>query len=347
MTKVTIYGAGIFGLTLAWMALKRGAQVTVIDPGGPGSGASGGLVGALQPHAPDPWNEKKQFQFDSLLMAEPFWKEVEAVSGQSSGYARVGRVHPLASDRDVALAHARKDAAARNWKGQATWDVVEAPQGDAWLPPSPSGLYLRDTLSAILNPRLATTCLAAAIAQKGGQVRDDETEDGQVIWATGWEGLLSLGEDLGTPVGNGVKGQAILLDHDAAGHPQVYVDGLHIIPHINGTVAVGSTSERGFTDPVATDEQLDEVLSRATQHLPALKGAAILERWAGVRPRAKTRAPLLGPWPGRPGHFVANGGFKIGFGMAPKCAAALLDLVLEGRDTIPEGFHTRQITGQP
>ena len=344
MTKVTIYGAGIFGLTLAWMALKRGAQVTVIDPAGPASGASGGVVGALQPHTPDPWNAKKQFQLDSLLMAEPFWKEVEAVSGKSSGYARVGRVNPLASDRDVSLARAREEAAALNWKGQAIWEVVEAPQGDAWLPPSPTGLYLHDTLSAILNPRLATASLASAVVQNGGQIRDDAPEDGQVIWATGWKGLLSLGQELGTPVGNGVKGQAILLDHDAAGHPQVYVDGLHIIPHINGTVAVGSTSEREFTDPTATDEQLDEILARATQRMPALKESAVIERWAGVRPRAKSRAPLLGPWPGRAGHFIANGGFKIGFGMAPKCAEALLDLVLEGRDTIPEDFHTRQIT---
>lgn len=343
MTKVTIYGAGIFGLTLAWMALKRGAQVTVIDPAGLASGASGGIVGALQPHTPDPWNAKKQFQLDSLLTAEPFWKEVEAVSGKSSGYARVGRVNPLASDRDVTLAHARKEAAALNWKGQAIWEVVEARQGDAWLPPSPTGLYLHDTLSAILNPRLATACLASAVVKNGGQIRDDAPEDGQVIWATGWKGLLSLGQDLGTPVGNGVKGQAILLDHDAAGHPQVYVDGLHIIPHINGTVAIGSTSERDFTDPSTTDEQLDEVLARAMQHMPALKDSAVIERWAGVRPRAKSRAPLLGPWPGRAGHFIANGGFKIGFGMAPKCAEALLDLVLEGRETIPEDFHTRQI----
>lgn len=343
MTKVTIYGAGIFGLTLAWMALKRGAQVTVIDPAGLASGASGGIVGALQPHTPDPWNAKKQFQLDSLLTAEPFWKEVEAVSGKSSGYARVGRVNPLASDRDVTLANARKEAAALNWKGQAIWEVVEARQGDAWLPPSPTGLYLHDTLSAILNPRLATACLASAVVKNGGQIRDDAPEDGQVIWATGWKGLLSLGQDLGTPVGNGVKGQAILLDHDAAGHPQVYVDGLHIIPHINGTVAIGSTSERDFTDPSTTDEQLDEVLARAMQHMPALKDSAVIERWAGVRPRAKSRAPLLGPWPGRAGHFIANGGFKIGFGMAPKCAEALLDLVLEGRETIPEDFHTRQI----
>jgi glycine oxidase len=47
---------------------------------------------------------------------------------------------------------------------------------------------------------------------------------------------------------------------------------------------------------------------------------------------------VLGPWPGRPGHFVANGGFKIGFGMAPKVAEVMADLVLEGRDTIPPDF---------
>jgi glycine/D-amino acid oxidase-like deaminating enzyme len=48
---------------------------------------------------------------------------------------------------------------------------------------------------------------------------------------------------------------------------------------------------------------------------------------------------MLGEWPDRPGHFIANGGFKIGFGMAPKIAEAMADLVLDGRDTLPEGFR--------
>jgi glycine oxidase len=69
----------------------------------------------------------------------------------------------------------------------------------------------------------------------------------------------------------------------------------------------------------------------------------VLDRWAGIRPRAKSRAPLLGPWPGRPGHFIANGGFKIGFGMAPKVATTLIDLVLNGQDSIPAGFHTNAL----
>ncbi|MEQ9673084.1 MAG: FAD-dependent oxidoreductase, partial [Roseovarius indicus] len=36
---------------------------------------------------------------------------------------------------------------------------------------------------------------------------------------------------------------------------------------------------------------------------------------------------------------IANGGFKIGFGMAPKVAEVMAALILEGRDEIPEGFR--------
>ena len=77
-----------------------------------------------------------------------------------------------------------------------------------------------------------------------------------------------------------------------------------------------------------------------------LAGAAVLERWAGLRPRAVTRAPVMGQWPGRAGWFVANGGFKIGFGMAPMVATVMADLVLEGRDRVPEGFRVLDAIGK-
>src|SRR6056297_2763886 len=64
MADVTIYGAGIFGLSVAWSCVRRGAAVRVIDPYGPGAGSSGGLVGALAPHVPEQWNDKKAFQLD-------------------------------------------------------------------------------------------------------------------------------------------------------------------------------------------------------------------------------------------------------------------------------------------
>jgi glycine oxidase len=63
---VTVMGAGVIGLSIAWACLQRGVRVQVIDPHGVASGASGGIVGALAPHVPEQWNAKKEFQRDSL-----------------------------------------------------------------------------------------------------------------------------------------------------------------------------------------------------------------------------------------------------------------------------------------
>ena len=47
---------------------------------------------------------------------------------------------------------------------------------------------------------------------------------------------------------------------------------------------------------------------------------------------------MLGAHPLHQGQYIANGGFKIGFGMAPKIGECMADLILEDRDTIPEAF---------
>ena len=169
-------------------------------------------------------------------------------------------------------------------------------------------------------------------------MRPDGPDDGQVLWATGVAGLKTLNAGHHRLVGAGVKGQAALLGYDMRGAAQLFVDGIHVIPHLDGTVAIGSTSERAYEAADTTDTQLDDVLDKARRAVPTLYVAPVLKRWAGVRPRARSRAPMLGQWPGRPGHFIANGGFKIGFGMAPKVAHVMADLLLDGHDAIPEGF---------
>jgi glycine oxidase len=335
---LTVRGAGIFGLSIAWEAARRGARVRVIETVRIGAGSSGGVVGALAPHVPGQWNEKKAFQLESLLMAQAWWGAVDAESGLSAGYARTGRLQPLADDRAVAAARARGVEAGSLWQGRAVWQVIPATGG--WQPDSPTGWLVHDTLTARLNPRPALASLAAAIRARGGDIGSgDQDVVGPVIWATGTAGLEALSVDLGRPVGGGVKGQAALLAYNAPALPQLFIDGLHIVPHSDGTVAIGSTSERQWSDPAGTDDQLEALIRRARAACPALAGAAVLDRWAGLRPRSASRAPMLGPWPGKEAQFIANGGFKIGFGVAPKVAEVMADLVLDGVDRVPVAFR--------
>lgn len=334
MTDITVRGAGITGLMCAWMLVQRGAKVQVVDPNGIGTGASGGIVGALAPHVPENWNPKKAMQFRALHEAEALWAQIAETGGKDAGYARTGRIQPLIDDAAVALARTREDTAQSLWEGRYQWQVVPAT-----TVPSPTGLVIHDTLTARIHPRQACAALAAALVSSGAQIVPFGTISGIEVWATGADDLTQMSEAHGKLVGAPIKGQAALLRADLRGAPQVFVDGLHIVPHGDGTVAIGSTTEREFDDPDSTDAQLDPLIEKARLAMPALRHAEVIERWAGVRPRAKSRAPMVGPHPMRKGAYIANGGFKIGLAMAPVMAQMLADLILDGTDTIPDEFR--------
>lgn len=339
---VTVRGGGIFGLSVAWECTRRGAKVRLIETGRIGGGCSGGLVGALAPHAPEAWNPLKQFQFEALKLAQDWWPVVAAAGGVDPGYLRSGRLQPLADEAAVAAARDRIAGAAQFWDGFADWQVVPS-TGAEWEPVSPSGWLIRDTLTARLSPRGAAAALEAALRASGAEIiLGDGPEAGAVVHATGLAGLEALSAAFGKKIGAGVKGQALKLRFDARDMPQVFASGTFAVPHADGTVAVGSTAENSWTVD-GPDAQLDDVLARAVAMLPVLARAEVLERWAGVRPRAKSRGPVLGAWPGRPGRFIANGGFKIGFGVAPKVAQVMADLVLDGRDGLPDAMRVEAL----
>ncbi len=336
MAGITVMGGGIFGLALAWELARRGARPRLIERRRIGAGASGGLVGALAPHAPENWTETKAFQLDALLMAGAFWAEVARIGGSDPGYARTGRLQPV-TEAGLDRARARGAQAAELWRGQAQWRLRRVDDMTGLTPLTPTGLVIEDTLSARIHPRRALAALAAAAQAAGAEIIENASArpapGDRVIHATGHEGLTAAG------LGGGVKGQALTLRLAAPDAPQLYADGLHIVPHVDGTVAIGSTSERDFDAPDTTDAQLDAVHARAVATCAALAGAPVVERWAGVRPRAQSRSPVLGPLPDQDSAYIFNGGFKIGFALAPRLAQIMADLILDGHDAIPAAFR--------
>ena len=338
MVEITVRGAGIFGLSIAWACVQRGARVQVIDPYGPAAGASGGVVGALAPHVPENWNTKKQFQRDSLVAARDFWPMIDGISGIDSGYARLGRLQPIPDKHALTLAQGRVAGANEHWGDLAQWVIVD--QVPDWVPPSATGRWVWDDMTARINPQMACRSLAAALQTRGYGILTQGDDRGRVIWAAGAQDLAQISQHIGRDLGRGEKGQAAVFDLDLRDSPQLYIDSLHITPHADGTTAIGSTSERNYDDPMDTDQRLDDLIAKARSLVPALADRAVIRRWAGARPRTKTRAPVLGPHPVYRDAFIANGGFKIGFGMALGVAEVMADLVVDGIDRIPDDFRT-------
>jgi glycine oxidase len=361
---LVVVGAGVNGLWLALKAARAGLSVILVERDRIGTGASGGFLGALMPHSPERWNGKKAFQFGALVDLEEEVARLESETGLPCGYRRVGRLLPLPSARARETALENAAHARANWGARFSFDVAHTPDKHDW--PSilwaPHGVVY-ETLSARLSPPALIAALAArlsampnvTIRQGLALVRIDherrlaqlsdgsELPFGHIALANGVDAFGFVAEARGASdlvLGGAVKGQAALLDAGApAGLPLVYHDGVYVLVHQNGLVAVGSTSEREFDHPTEPDERLDELLKRARALCPLIKDAPLVGRWANVRPRAVGRDPMLGPVPAAPHVLAMTGGFKISFGIAHRMADCLIAQVTGERGPdVPESF---------
>ncbi|GGA30377.1 NAD(P)/FAD-dependent oxidoreductase [Neptunicoccus cionae] len=349
--RVIVVGAGIWGLASAYACALRGDTVTVYEAGEIGSGASGGIVGALAPLVPDLWTPKKQFQLESLHSAEDFWSEIDGTSGLRSGYGRIGRLQPLQTERSRELAEARAQESRTLWRGQYHWTLQPCPE---LIAPEAAPLgVIHDTLSARIFPAQAARSLAKACIARGVRILENHpvasvhsgaiigafgtVEADAVILSAGSQGFRLMAPYVPLHEKTGVKGQAALLDADLVGQPQVYAGGVYVIPHENGTVAVGSTSETSWDYP-EPDEKLDPVIAQARSMIPALADAPVLQRWAGIRPKARRRDPMVGKLPELERVFAVSGAFKIGFSLAHSLGTVMAQMIRDEPYAIPNSF---------
>jgi glycine oxidase len=116
----------------------------------------------------------------------------------------------------------------------------------------------------------------------------------------------------------------------------------YLVPRADGRTLAGSTMERVFFDAEPTEEGIRAVTEAGERLCPALAGAQVVERWAGLRPVTPDLLPILGREPDAPALVYACGHSRNGVLMAPltgDCVAALVAGERPPADLTPFGIH--------
>ena len=96
----------------------------------------------------------------------------------------------------------------------------------------------------------------------------------------------------------------------------------NVQPRATGQLLIGSSREFAGLDPGPNRELLAAMLRTAAGYLPGLAQVPVLRVWTGLRPCGPGNLPMIGPWPGREGLYVAAG--HEGLGITTALASAEL-----------------------
>jgi glycine oxidase len=348
---VTIVGAGVIGLGIAWRAAQRDLAVTLVDPA-PGSGATRTAAGMLAPATELHYGEEALLRLglESARCYPSFVAELESVTGRRVGYRRDGTVVAAWDAADLA---GLRDLHAFGQSLGLSTELVTGRElrrlEPALASGLPGGMLAADDCQVdnrLLHQALLTAAELAGtrivreravsvsgheVALAGGEVL---VADAVVLAAGAWSAQLSAA----VPV-RPVKGQTLRL-HVPGGAPlhrvvrgTVKGSPVYLLPRAHGQVVVGASSEEAGFDLRPRAGAIYELLRDAQAFVPVLGEAAFEEVSTSVRPGSPDNAPLIGRT-GTDDLIVATGHYRNGILLAPVTANGVADLLATG--TVPD-----------
>jgi glycine oxidase len=173
-----------------------------------------------------------------------------------------------------------------------------------------------------------------------------------VIAAGSWSSLLRCDDAHRFEV-EPARGQmaALEMPSPAARHV-IYSRRGYLVPRLSGYLIAGTTTERVGYDKRVTAGGLASVIQNAIEIMPCVASQAVIETWAGLRPRAPDDLPILGPDPRVEGLIYATGHYRNGILLAPITALAIGELIVKGKSSVDLApfrvarFANRQDSGQ-
>jgi glycine oxidase len=374
---VVVVGGGVIGLGCAWRLAQGGARVAVIERGEPGGGATRVAAGMLAPVGELTFGEPELLELTlaAARLYPEFVAELEAASGETTGYERLGALH-VALDRDEAAQLRRVHDLQRSLELEAEWLPPRRCRDlEPGLTPSFHGGVFAAGEAAI-DPRALIQVLLAACAGQGVEVRtgtevvdgvfrgerlagvrtarghydahttsnrpfDEEIAAETVVLAGGaWSGAMAWLPEAARPPVRPVKGQVVELrsrNEEPAARHILASERVYLVPRADGRLIVGATVEEVGFDTAVTAGGVHELLREAYRLLPDVAEMEIVDAVAGLRPGTPDNLPIVAPG-AIDGLVLATGHYRNGILLAPLAAQAVAELLSNRRSSFrPNG----------
>ncbi len=363
--KVVVVGGGIIGCACAWELAKAGCAVTLLERATPGAEASGAAAGLLAPLGEASAGAFRDLAVASWRLYPSVVRELRERTGVDVEYVSRGTIYPLFTARDVREAEERTRWALGPEFGVEAWDRAELRAREPGISPRVSGAMFVRADHWVNNQRLVVAYAQAAVAagvtlvtgcavsrvvvehgRVSGVVAEGERlgADTVLLAAGAWTPSLAASFGARLPM-EPRRGQMVALTHlPPVVRHAIHGERVYLVPRPSGELLVGATVERVGFQRAVTVQGITGLLEAAVELVPALAGLPIARTWFGFRPWAPDSLPILGPWPGVEGLWVATAHFRNGILLAPITARALTEWIVTGRpqpmlkDFLPDRF---------
>jgi glycine oxidase len=353
---VVIVGGGIIGCSIAYFAAHAGARVTLVERSHLAAGASGVAAGMLAPQVEAPFADP--FFELALLgrgehagLAERLFDEIGVdVEYRQTGILRVARTEAERADLQRQLRWQAARGLAAEWVDTDDLGRREPLLRGVAGRMLAGGLWLADE-AQVRSPRLVQAlatgaiahgaellegCWAVGLESVGQRVTGVVTSTGVVRGATivlaagVWSPDLARGIGLHLPV-MPVKGQVMSLHALGKSPRQVIWSGeCYLVPRPDGEIVLGATEEEGNYDARPTLAGVNRLTEAALEVVPAAGGFVVHGVWAGLRPAAPDRHPIVGWAPGLDGLMVCTAHYRNGVLLGPLTGRRVADHLLAG-----------------
>ena len=360
MADYVIIGGGIYGCALAWELAKGGADTLLLEARTIASGASGGL-GERGVRA----NGRDLRELPLMRLAYDIWSRLHDDIGGYTGYRRLGHLHLIEREQDLAAAPAQTWLQNQQGIESQLLDAGQTRKLEPQLSDNVSGaIYCPH--DGVADHSASTRAMAVAALQQGATIMENARVTGMTIRG---ERVVSLNADIaGEPAEIPVGKQVILLSNAHAADfvaenlgitlpvwrmwPQVMAlradippPMTHLIGHAHRTLAIkplpdgrvmvsggwrGRWDERtGQGEPLA--DQVEGNRLEAVAVYPALAGLAVDEVYTDRAEMVSADGiAILDYLPGAANMLVGVGWSGHGWAIAPAVAGLLAGWVVSG-----------------